>query len=161
MCKEQNNEKSCISNRCICFPWKWLLILIVLLWLLAFELHILYVRENLPRPYGTFDPFCCLEHDLLTAAVVTLHHVWASITARCPSSRSRPSGSAAVRIWRLCYAQTHTEPLIAAGDVVHAASVLGRVVAYGCVLVRALRAGQRQTVRPQEVIQVLIAVTRG
>ena len=102
-----------------------------------------------------------LEHDLFTAPIVTLNHVQTiqSVRVQCCWSCLCRCGVSAVIIGRLGNAQSHTESPVTTGNIIHAACMLGRVVTYGCVLVRALGAREGQAVGPQEVIQVLIAVT--
>lgn len=108
--------------------------------------------------WESFECMYLLEHDLFTATIVTFHHVWASTASRRVSGYSRACGRATVCVGGLGYTQPYTQPFIPSWDVVHATCVMCRVITDGRVLVRTLRAGQRQAVRSQEVIQVLVAV---
>lgn len=108
-----------------------------------------------------------LKHDLLTASIIAPHHAGTVVAVQVlPRGSSLRLGGirrrwvGMLRVRRHGHAQTHAEPLVASGDVVQAACVLGGVVADGGVLVRALRPRQREPVGTQKVIQVLVAVAR-
>lgn len=104
-----------------------------------------------------------LEHHLLAAPVVTLHHVGALVVGRWQGLGSDAGlvAQLAVGVGGLGHAQAHADPLVARLGLVRdplALHQLRWVVADGRVLVLALGRPHVHGAQRQEVLQVLVAV---